>query len=258
MRDYEQVNKERYEQDDFTGKGIENNTYSLINPVGNYGAYRATQVLRKYIHMLRDSTKKDLDEISLLDYGCGTGNWSRIGANLLGTAQNIYGLEYSNNRLRYCRQMNPAIHYAWGNIVGGVKDEFSDILFDGIMAVDVLSHIRKEQDIQSALMNIRSRLNPDGLFLWYEILSETHDANYEADTQGYSEKEIIRYAREAGFTSLFSIKQYKRFSILGRSFDTYYNVRDSRMGIVYSELIEKFVPGGKYLNVCKIFKKESK
>lgn len=119
MRDYRQVNAERYEKDDFSGKGIEKNIYSPINAVGNYGLYKTCQILRWYISLLKRTTGKALCDIKLLDCGCGKGDWTRLISNLLGNCENVYGFEFSHNRLGYCQRMNPAINYAWGDIVGG-------------------------------------------------------------------------------------------------------------------------------------------
>lgn len=240
MRDYNQVNIERYEKDDFSGKGIEKNIYSSINPVGNYGLYKIQQISRKFIRDLRRKTKKEYDKIHILDCGCGTGLWTRTMANYCGTPENIYGFEYSQNRLDYCKKMNPAINYRLGNIVGGVYDEY-DFLFDGIISIDVLSQLRKENDIFSALSNINKKLSPNGLFLWYEINAKTHHANFDADSQGFSENEMDKYAETCEMKLVEKTRIFGQIKCMGKSFSTYYNVDDNHKRITLMELVDPFL-----------------
>ncbi len=264
MRDYEQVNRERYEKDDFSGEGIERNIYSPINPVGNYGVFKITQLLRKYLMLIKSCCGKGYDEIKMLDCGCGTGVWTRTLANLLGRTENIYGFEFSKNRLAYCKSMNPAIHYFWGDIAGewmndkistGEFFELSNCRFDGILAVDVFSHLRKSEDIEKALNNVSKALADSGLFLWYDINAKTHDTNFEADTQGYSEEEMDKYARNNGFKLKYSNRMYGAIKVLGRSYSTYYNVNDKWRDIVFMEIIEPVLLKFNHLDNIRIYMK---
>lgn len=160
MRDYKQVVKERYELDDFSGKGIENNIYACINDVGNYGFHKEIDTLRHFIKVVFRETHKLLDEIRILDCGCGNGQVTRLTSELLGNSYNVYGFEYSKNRLDYCINMNPNITYKWGDIVAGIP--YEGMCFHGIMAFDVLSHLRKKEDVISALRNIFDSLYGGG------------------------------------------------------------------------------------------------
>lgn len=253
MRDYKQVNIERYERDEFTGKATEKNIYAAINPTGNYGVYKITQLLRLYIKKIAAKTGKTYDKMSFLDCGCGTGLWTRVIANLLESPENVYGFEYSKNRLHQCIRMNPAIHYAWGDIVGGVSKEFADVRFDGVIAVDVISQLRERADILIALENIRKSLGAEGLFLWYEINAVTHDMNYEADTQGFSEREMDEYASATGFKLVYSDRAYGSVNFFGRNYSTYYNINDSGRGIKFMEIVEPILIKFGHLNNIRIY-----
>ena len=114
MKDYKKVIKERYDKQKYNGKGIKNNPYAVINPVGFYGEFKAAQILLDYIR--RISVKKSLNEIMLCDCGCGDGVKTRFLAELLGDPRQVYGVEYSKNRLQHCKDMNSSIHYAYGDL----------------------------------------------------------------------------------------------------------------------------------------------
>lgn len=255
MRDYYQVNEERYEKDKFSGKAVEHNIYASINPIGNYGVYKMIQHLRKFILMVRNTSRKPYDEITFLDCGCGTGLWTRTAANMLESPENVYGFEFSRNRLRHCRKMNPAIHYVWGDIVGGVPEEFMHINFDGIVAVDLLSQIRKKEDVITSITNIRKALSIKGLFLWYEINAKTHEMNYDLDTQGFSEKEMDDYAAKCGLELVYTDRAYGAFTFLGHKYSTYYNINDGWRGIRFMEFIEPILLMFGHLNNIRIYRK---
>lgn len=224
MRDYKQVTQERYEQEDLSETGIEKNIYASINPIGNYGEYKENQVLKHYIRMVRDLEKKGLHKIRLLDCGCGNGLVTRLASNILGNTEHIYGFEYSRTRLDYCRKMNGSIRYEWGDVVKGIPSAFSDMRFDGIMAFVVLSHLRKRKEVLAALKNIYSALDENGLFLWYEINAKTHYCNPDADTQGFSAKEMEEHARKAGFILVEKRGLYRLISVplINKSISTCY------------------------------------
>lgn len=257
MRDYRQVNEERYEKDEFSGKAIEDNPYAPVNPTGNYGVYKMTQLLRTYLHMVKEQTGKMYDEIYFLDCGCGTGQWTRLIANLLEQPDHVYGFEFSKKRLEHCRQMNPAIHYTWGDIVymGGLLEEFHYQKFDGIIAVDVLSQIRKREDILASISNINHALDPRGLFLWYEINAKTHEMNYDSDSQGFAEQEMDDYASACGLELVYQDRAYGAFRFCGRSYSTYYHIRDGWRGIKFMEFIEPILLKFGHLNNIRIYRK---
>lgn len=63
------------------------------------------------------------------------------------------------------------------------------------------------------------------------------------------------YTQEAGFHLIDSFGLYKSFSLCGKKFDTYYHIHDKEMSLVYMEILERAMFFGKYLNICRIYKK---
>ncbi|MBE5847928.1 MAG: class I SAM-dependent methyltransferase [Lachnospiraceae bacterium] len=195
MRDYQQVINERYEKENLSVP--ESNIYAPINPIGQYIMIKEIKLLTFFLKKLAVERNKHLNECKILDCGCGGGTVSRIVAELVGSSENIYGFELSKNRLEKCKKMNGTIHYRYGDVVKAFP--FSEIKFDAAMAVFVLSHIRTREDLCSALENIYSSLDAGGLFMWLEINAKTHYANFDADTQGFSHKEMDELAKRSGF-----------------------------------------------------------
>ena len=79
----------------------------------------------------------------------------RLLAEILGDASNLYGFEFSKNRLGKCKQLSPAITYQYGD----VTSDFGSytMAFNGISCFDVLSHLRQDTEIKSALKNYLCR-----------------------------------------------------------------------------------------------------
>lgn len=201
MKHYRQVVKERYDRQRYDGKGILSDMYSPVNPVGFYGEWKAARILADFVRMLMRRGKKGPDQITVCDCGCGDGVKTRFLAELLENPEQVYGVEYSENRLGHCRRMNPAVHYEHADLTEAGKGIPFDAQFDGMTAFVVFMHFSTEQEIMNALRNIHGALKRKGLFLWYELKAESHwdGRGKRADHWGFSADEMDRYASKAGF-----------------------------------------------------------
>lgn len=115
MKDYKTVVKVRYDKEKYDGRSIRNNIYSVINPTGFYGMFKEMEILRDYVNFINQRGKA-LDDIKVCDCGCGDGQVTRVLAELLGNAEQVYGVEYSKNRLSHCKNMNNVIHYEYADL----------------------------------------------------------------------------------------------------------------------------------------------
>lgn len=253
MKNYKVVVRERYDKQKYDKKGIMNNIYAPINPVGFYGEFKAAQILRKFVLML-NSQSKSLDTIKICDCGCGDGVKTRVLAELLGNPKQIYGVEYSKNRLEHCRNMNPFIHYEYMDLVEyNIEGIPFGVQFDGIVTFVVFTHFNSEKEIINALKNIHNSLKRKGLFLWYELSAKSHWEGKEKSVQqwGFSSNEMDKYALNVGFKLVEQFEVYTKIPILNISIG--YLIKNVR-NIWLLELLEKLPL--KKNNIVKIYRKD--
>ncbi len=215
MKNYDEVVRDRYDKENYK-ESLLKNVYSYINDVGYYGARELSNLLRKYIKLLLASNK-EIDDIKILDVGCGNGYVTRCLCEILGNPKQIYGFDYSKSRVANCQKMNPNINYKFGNVV----EEFAyEEKFDGITTFDVFMHLKEEKDILNGLRNVRNSLKEDGIFLWYEVNATSHFANIEnqSDGEGYSKVEMDSYANQVGLQPIFGGGIYRNYPIIGSSY----------------------------------------
>ena len=218
MKNYQTVIEERYDEQKYDGYGILKNMYAPINPVGFYGEYKSAQILSDLISLfIENENLSDLEKMKICDFGCGDGVKTRFMAELLGNPGQVYGIEYSKNRLQHCKNMNSCIHYAYADItkIGSIP---FDVQFDVITAFVVFSHFDTEKQIYNALKNIHDSLTQNGLFLWHDLNVKSHwDGPENTDAWGFSEREIDQYASETGFKLVKKYGVYSHIPIINES-----------------------------------------
>lgn len=249
MRDYKQVVAERY---DVEMAIPENNKYSLYKPVGCYGYCYNVQLLRRFLRKVKKSVKKEVSEITLLDCGCGRGSITRIMAELTENPQKVCGFEYSEKRLRFAKNMNPAIEYKLGDLVREIPDMQTAMFFDGITAIDVFMHLRKREEVIQGLKNIISKLDENGIFMWIDTAAVSHFIDNDEDHCGFSYVEMIELASEVGFEEIAKERIHPVIPFLG---STYY--MSEKYSYLLCMALEKMRLFRKYTNIIVYFKKKN-
>ncbi len=219
MKSYKEVVENRYDNEKYDADSILKNEYSFINPVGFYGEVKLAYVLKSFVLQL--CKDKELSKIKILDVGCGIGTKTRFLAEFIRNPTNIYGVEYSKNRLEYCKRLNPYINYEWGDIVKETHEKGGG-MFDGIISFTVLSHFSTDEEIEKALRNIYSKILDKGLFLWVDINDKSHKQHmqYNGDSYGFSSREMDSYAGRVGFKLVKGSGLFKKIPFINTS--TYY------------------------------------
>ncbi len=254
MRSYKRVVKERYDRQQYDGKSIKKNLYSLINPVGFYGELKAAQILKDFVNLLYEKRGRSLDKLRVCDCGCGFGTNTRVLAELFANPDQVCGMEYSKNSLEFCKMMNPAIHYEWGDLtVAGAGLPF-DEQFDGITAFVVLMHFATDKEILSALENIYVSIKKGGYFLWYDLDAKSHKEGKSKDIDhwGFSKNEMDQYAKKVGFRLVYESGIYTKIPFLKQPM-IYLAEKIKDIGML--ELLEK-LPFKKN-NLIRIYVKEA-
>lgn len=250
MRKYKEVIAKRYNKQKYDWKSIINNIYAPVNPIGFYGEFKSAQILRDFVLMIASNKK---DKVKMCDCGCGDGVKTRLIAEFLGNPSQVYGVEYSKNRLEHCKSMNALIHYKYADLTEYDSGIPFDIQFDGIVAFVVFMHFTTEREILNALKNIYDSLKNKGLFLWYELRADNHweAEKKNVDCWGFSEGEMDKYASSIGFKLIKEYGVYTRVPIVNVS--SGYMIKNIK-NIWLLELLEKLPL--KKNNIVKIYRKE--
>ncbi|HEX6489873.1 MAG TPA: class I SAM-dependent methyltransferase [Gaiellaceae bacterium] len=118
-----------------------------------------------------------LHDLSVLDVGCGAGNWLRHLVELGARPANLVGVDLSTERLEFARQANPGI--SWLEAGDGPLP-FPDASFGLVMQTLVFSSIPDEQ--------LRRRLAQEMLrvagryLMWLDLLpAESHLATFSGE-----------------------------------------------------------------------------
>lgn len=143
--------------------------------------------LRELVLFYIEGTK-----LKILDAGCGTGK-------MLETCkgQDAYGIDYSQEALKYCKQRNLT------NILRGSISclPYKSNSFDTIISLDVLYHKAVEDDVE-ALKELYRVMNKDGMILLnlatYDFLKSRHDEAVHTHRR-YTKKTLKEKMEKAGF-----------------------------------------------------------
>lgn len=132
---------------------------------------------------------------NIADVGCGTGGNYSVLKNF-GT---VDGLDISKSALTYCQNRN-----VYHNLVCAAATEIPQQTYTIITAFDVLEHLDADEDV---LKQWEIALKPGGYifitvpaYLW---LFGPHDISLHHKRR-YTRTELLKKAREAGFTPIFS------------------------------------------------------
>ena len=148
--------------------------------------------LRKLVFSSVDEFTRKKRNLNILDAGCGTG---KILENCKAYA--AYGLELSGEAIKFCKSRGLS------NIVrGSICDiPFKNNSFDVVISLDVLYHIKVENDLK-ALEELYGITNKDGILVLnlpaYNFLRSRHDETIHTRHR-YTLKELEEKVEKAGF-----------------------------------------------------------
>jgi len=135
-----------------------------------------------------------------LDVGCGIGDMVRFRAQTVGVDVNPKAVAYGQARGLAVQQMQPDLL------------PFPDGAFDGAVLDNVLEHLEKPEPL---LAEIRRVLKAGGYFV-VGVPGERGFASDPDHKRPYSETELVRYIRSAGFETLTVFHQPFRSRLLDR------------------------------------------
>lgn len=110
---------------------VEYDNYSRIYDITRAANSETVEKLIRVLHVDSGST--------LLDMGCGTGNYS---AALQSVARNVIGIDASMGMIGQARTKSPALQLVYGNVM---SLPFDSQTFDGAFTIQVLHHIKNKE-----------------------------------------------------------------------------------------------------------------
>jgi SAM-dependent methyltransferase len=175
------------------------NRYHPFNPRGLYGqSYQRERFVRLIVE-----NEIPLDQMEILDLGCGTGTWCRYFAELKGTNDGITGVDVSPERLSQARSLSP-IDYVEGDITR-LPSLFSR-QFDFVTAFVSLMFLRDPSELHAVFLGVHELLRPGGYFYVYERDGE-HDP--KSDASGWPLRTLASEAHSAGFEVVVEQRLHK-------------------------------------------------
>lgn len=201
----------------------------LYHPLGALGAYgRAYR--RKRLAALLNRNAIRLDEMDILDLGCGNGEWCRFFADVKQTTDGIVGVELADRFYATARALSP-IEYVHADMVD-IGSVLAGREFDFISAFVSLMFLERSA-VASVLGAAQALLRPGGFMLIFE-----RDEPHRSEPSGWPLGEMTALALAAGFSVVDRQGLFRRF--FGR-FDSYYGVRFSLMD--WMPALEHLLPG---------------
>jgi len=142
-------------------------------PKGRYSYFNPANLLsiqereRRVLPLLARHTNISLDEMKILEIGCGTGFWLREFIKWGAQPENIVGLDLLPDRIEECRRLCPAevtVQCGSASSIDSTNESF-DLVLQSTVFSSVLDRATKQQIAREMVRVLRA----DGIILWYDF-----------------------------------------------------------------------------------------
>lgn len=170
--------------------------------------------VKDFVRFLRKDRKLELDNLNILDLGCGNGKNSFYIAEQ-GLNNKIVGIEISDTALKHARELAPAGNFIKQSI--GTPLNFPDASFDIIL--DVTSSNSLNENERAIYLKEISRLLKPGGYLFVRALCKDGDKNAQNLLVAHPGKEKDTYTlpgvglTERVFSKEDFLKTYEQFGL---------------------------------------------
>ena len=200
--------------------------YSWRHPIGYYQRER----VRRAVIRLLNRHQVNL-AASVLDVGCGTGDFLRFIAELRGAADTLFGVDLSHESLMRGRRINAAIHIFQGD---ARQLPFRAESFNIVSQSVTFSHLTDPADLHAAAAEIGRVCAPDGWLIWQDLLPQS-----SASQQGFG-LEVVRKLLP-GFRVIASETLFRNIRLPWVTISTAYAV--PTRSLLLADLAERILPG---------------
>ncbi len=155
MKDYNQVVNERFDKEE----NPENSIYAPDQAIGKYSRSVVFSTLKNVVddHFIIESR----DRKSVLDVGCGYGGILEQISKLKFRLENLKGVDLSIKRVEYAKTKFETISFEQQDIL---KLSLEKKDYDFIVAFDLFSHLKTENQLLTGLRNVAQHLDAKGVF----------------------------------------------------------------------------------------------
>jgi len=140
---------------------------------------------RRVLALLAEHSRVSLDEMKILEIGCGTGFWLREFIKWGARPENIVGLDLLHDRIEECRRLCPAeVAVQCGSASSiEIPDDSFDLVLQSTVFSSVLDRAAKQQIAREMVRVLRA----DGIILWYDFFVNNPN---NRDVRGIRRREI--------------------------------------------------------------------
>lgn len=126
-----------------------------------------------------------LDNLSVLDVGCGAGAWLRMLSELGASPKNMTGIDLSANRIEAAKEKNPAMNWIHTN---GENIPLPSSTFDIVMQAVVFSSILDNTLARTLAQEMLRVTKPGGSIFWID-----HKRSHGESLSGYPIDTLLEY-----------------------------------------------------------------
>jgi len=161
--------------------GWESDIYHPRHPMGRLFYEHNYYILVNALNELQI----DLENSSILDFGCGEGAWLRLLLELGAKPDRLTGIDLSYSRIAAAKEINPAINLLTS---GGDNIPFQSDMFHIVMQVVVFSSIIDRNLAKTLLGEMIRVTRPGGYIFWID-----HKKSHSSSLSGYSVELLLEY-----------------------------------------------------------------
>ena len=151
---------------------------------------------RRVLALLAKHPKVSLDEMKILEIGCGTGFWLREFIKWGARPENTVGLDLLPDRLEECRRLCPAEVTLQCDSASSI--EMRDASFDLVLQSTVFSSVLDRATKQQIAREMVRVLRAEGIILWYDFFVNNPN---NPDVRGIRRREITELFPECKVSS---------------------------------------------------------